>query len=58
MSGEEAGTMLWRALNAVNLGRCWEPFGVLDSDSSSLGTGLGEEGSLDLCPSHEVDLLA
>lgn len=50
--------MLWRALNAVNLGRCWEPFGVLDSDSSSLGTGLGEEGSLDLCPSHEVDLLA
>lgn len=56
--GEEAGTLLWRALNADNSGRRWEPFSVLDSDPPSSGTGLGAEGSLDLCPSHEVGLLA
>lgn len=30
MMGEEAGTMLWKALGALNLGRSWEPFNVLE----------------------------
>lgn len=28
LMGEEAGTMLWRALNALNSRRSWEPFSV------------------------------
>ena len=32
--GEEVETALWRALNAFNTGRSWEPFTVPERDSS------------------------